>query len=388
MRNNGALARLNLRIALCASVSVIALAVIAPEARAADVTPYVYKAPPPTPTGDFTTWVEGGAFYTRQDPIFFAVPEGAAAGLYTGISIPSSSGNNFPGIGTGNGFDPHMGGEGDIGIDYRFAGTPWHLSFEARYGAATSNGQSVTLQSTGSPPPTLWAGTSTFGEKESHAVVNLMVGHDIGGWNEIKFGLRSAYLGADVTDSLSASASTGPTCVPGSTATGPGAVCSLVSTAMLSADERSTFIGTGPRFAVEGAVPFTPSWAFQYGVGTALLIGERQLSIESASQSNCIPSSSGSYSSLCFSSGTAQIGFVGLSAIPNSGVSPTSDWTAVVNVNAMAALAYSFTPNAIFSVGYRFDGYWDSLKTVNAAGTVTDVNRMFYGPFARFTMRW
>ena len=107
--------------------------------------------------------MEGGAFWTSRDPVFFAIPGGADAALFTGFSIPSASAI-FPGIGTGNGFDPRMGGEGAVGIDYRFAGTPWHLSFEARYGAAVAAGQSITLQSFSSPSA-LFTGNSGLAEK-------------------------------------------------------------------------------------------------------------------------------------------------------------------------------------------------------------------------------
>lgn len=208
-----------------------------------------------------------------------------------------------------------------------------------------------------------------------------MMGRDMGPTTQFKFGIRTAYLGADLTNSINASLSSG-SCSASATGT-----CSIVSTALLSADERSSFIGTGPRFAVEGALPFSSSWGLQYGVGTAVLVGEQQLAIQSAAQAACVPSAGGSLSSLCFSTGTAVIGFVGLATIP-SGTFPTNSVTAVFNVNAMAALAYSFSPNMIFSAGFRFDGYWDALKTVNATGALTNVNRLYYGPFARMTMRF
>src|SRR5690348_15471175 len=101
-----------LRIALLAGASVVALAVAAPSAGAADLSkPTLTKAPPPAPVAKdtWTWWIEGGAFNTTG-----------------GDFLP-----NVPGLVT----KPHWGPEGAIGFDWQpFA--PMHVVGQFRYGTA------------------------------------------------------------------------------------------------------------------------------------------------------------------------------------------------------------------------------------------------------------
>jgi hypothetical protein len=39
-------------------------------------------------------------------------------------------------------------------------------------------------------------------------------------------------------------------------------------------------------------------------------------------------------------------------------------------------------------VGYRFDGYFRALKTLNSAGNVVDVDRFYNGPMVRLTSKF
>ena len=240
-----------LRNLLCASVSTLALATVS--ARAADLhTPY-YKAPAPA-TGTLTVWGEGGAFWTGQDPVHFVVPSGLGAFFTTATT----------GLTTGSGFDPRVGIEGAIGADYNFAGTPWHASFDMRYGAATAASQSFRASVSVGTGTTALASAQGMGEREDHAVADFMLGRDIGAMTQLQFGLRIAYLGANLTETASVSSTSG---------SASGAV---TNTALMSSDERSTFVGAGPRVALQGAYPIAPSWAVEYMAGAAALVGERQ----------------------------------------------------------------------------------------------------------------
>ena len=237
----------SLRSLLCASVSTFALATAS--AQAADLTPQ-YKAPLPAPAGTTTLWVEGGAFWTASDPVFFTQPSAYDSVL---TSFPSTN----P-IGTGGGFSAQVGWEAAIGVDYGFGGTPWHLSFDMRYGRASALGQALSASSANPTGTTTSLSNEKWGEREDHAVADIMFGREIGGAGILKFGLRAAELGADINESASLS-----TCGP--------ATCPVASSsALLSADERSSFIGVGPRMSFEGHMPLGNSaWALEYLGGAA-----------------------------------------------------------------------------------------------------------------------
>jgi hypothetical protein len=104
-----------LRISLLAGASVVALAVAAPSAGAADLNkPVPMKASPALPVAKdtWTWWIEGGAFHT----------DGGNVGL------PA--------------FKPDWGGEGAVGFDWQpFA--PMHVVGQFRYGTASKGGPSV-----------------------------------------------------------------------------------------------------------------------------------------------------------------------------------------------------------------------------------------------------
>jgi len=312
-------------------------------------------------------WVEGGAFWTERDPVFFAAPS-----AYNGVlsSFPST----VP-IGTGAGLNAQVGWEAAIGVDYGFGGTPWHLSFDMRYGAATATGQGFSASA--GPPGSGFStnlANESLGERENHTVADIMFGREIAGPAAIlKFGFRLADLSADIGENASLS-----TCSPSS--------CSpATSSALLSADERSSFIGVGPRVSLEGHIPLGNSaWAIEYLGGAAALVGERQLEI-SGSVACTTSASAGSPGVACTSTTTA----FGTGTLLNGLFSTqVSDLTPVLNADFSVALSYAFTPMSHLSAGFRFDGYWDSLKTFNIAGTFTNQDRLYYGPFLRLSTQF
>jgi len=310
-----------------------------------------------------TVWVEGGAFWTARDPVYFAAPS-----AFNGVlaSFPSTA----P-IGTGTGLSAQVGWEAAVGVDFGFGATPWHLSFDMRYGAASAPGQALSASSGPSASTTTSFANESLGERENHAVADLMFGREIGGpANMFRLGIRAVELGADINESASLS-----TC-------GPSGCTPATSSALLSADERSSFIGVGPRVSLEGHIPLANSaWAIEYLGGAAALIGERQLQMDGSVA--CTSTASGS-AAACVSAGTSTGTFFGVTSLANGLFSTQiSEFATVLNADSSLALGYSFTRTSHLSVGFRFDGYWNAIKTFNSAGALTNQDRLYYGPFVR-----
>jgi len=333
--------QLKYRIALYAGVSLLALTMASAQVLASPKQKPHLRTPAPSPGGTLSVWTEGGAFWTGGAPAYFGIPTGYNA--FFGAA----------GLGTGTGLVPGIGWNAAIGADYSFAGSPWHVSFDLRYGAAQAAGQNFTAASFGGGGPI--SAAESIGEHEDHLVADLIIGNNLGGTSQFKFGVRGAYLRADVADTASATGSGSGSC------SGGGVMCS----ALVSSDERSSFIGVGPRAAVDGRVPLDGSWGIDYMGGAAVLFGDQQAKI----------------------SGTA------FSTSPVLGFGPTgplgfetqsSDMTAVFNADASLALSYLFGPTAL-SAGFRFDGYWSALKTSDSSGGLSNVNRFYYGPFVRLS---
>lgn len=235
-------------------------------------------------------------------------------------------------------FMPRPGWEAAIGFDYRFD-PAWHVSADFRYGAAGKKIQP--FAGTAAAVPTLGGGIGTFigagtaTEKEHHWVADFMVGRDIGlggGKAQVKFGLRIAEIYAKTV--------------------GRGVFTSGVITAATSITQRSKFLGLGPRAAIEGSNPLLGPWTFDYGAGIAALFGNSKLDM------------------------TDSTGFIL--------VASHKDVT-VFNLDASAGLSYWMSPTFKVTAGYRFDGYWNSLRTFGTGGTIVDDDRYYHGPFLRLT---
>jgi hypothetical protein len=318
--------RHGLRIALLAGASVVALAAAAPSAGAADLNkPTLTKAPPPTPVAKdtWTWWIEGGAFNTAGDDI------------NKGISAVA--------------FKPQWGPEGAIGFDWRpFA--PMHVVGQFRYGSASrSKPLNFTAASGGG---TVVTTTGSQSLREDRWLIDFGIGRDFGLGNTHAMwtlGIRVADLRAKLTSNGSFHATT-------FTATGGGASVPTVFTGAFSAVEKSTFVGAGPRFGVQGDIPLGGPWSIDWLAGAAVLFGERSLQI------------------------TATAGGVPFAA-------NASDSPAVFNVDAQAGLSYWFSPTMKVTASYRFDGYFKALKTLNAnnASLTSNIDRFYNGPMLRLT---
>ena len=129
--------------------------------------------------------------------------------------------------------------------------------------------------------------------------------------------------------------------------------------------QRSTFVGAGPRFGLQGEVPLGSQWSFDWLAGAAVLFGERNLQQTATAAVTTGPGA-----------GTV---------VTVTGAS--SDSRAVFNVDAQAGLSYWINPNLKLTASYRFDGYFKALKTLNSAGTVTNVDRFYDGPMVRLTWK-
>ncbi|HTE77018.1 MAG TPA: Lpg1974 family pore-forming outer membrane protein [Xanthobacteraceae bacterium] len=315
-----------LRLTLLAGASVVALAAAAPNAVAADLSkPNLTKAPPPAPVAKdtWTWWIEGGAFNTAGDDFNKGVP--------------------------GVGIKPKWGPEGAVGFDWR-PFSPMHVVGQFRYGSATrSKPLNFTAASGGG---TVVTTTGSQNLREDHWLVDFGIGRDFGLGNSHAMwtlGVRVADLRAKLTANGSFHATTFTPTVGGVGTT------KTVFTGAFSALEKSTFVGAGPRFGVQGDIPLGGQWSIDWLAGAAVLFGERSLQL------------------------TATAG--GITAAANSSDSP-----AVFNVDAQAGLSYWFSPTMKIGASYRFDGYFKALKTLNTAtGGTTNIDRFYNGPMLRLT---
>ena len=301
----------SLRAALLVSTSVVTLALALPEARAADLParPMYTKAAPIEPLPLWTWYLEGGGFNTTGGTLFGAGETKAK-----------------------------FGWEGAIGLDYRIAGSPWHISAQFRYGRAGDRNSAISGYFTA---PGIGYGYvfGNLNHKESHAVADFAVGHDIGigtGQAQLKFGVRVVDLSAKST-------------ATGTLYTGigsyPGASISF----------ESRFVGAGPRGSIEGSQPIAGAWAIDYMGGVAYLYGTRSLNISASAP-----------------------------GLP-SGTFGISDVTGIFNADASLGLSYAFSKAAKLTVGYRYDSYWGAMKMFDSNANVVNNDRAYYGPFLRFT---
>ncbi|HXX52160.1 MAG TPA: Lpg1974 family pore-forming outer membrane protein [Xanthobacteraceae bacterium] len=120
-------------------------------------------------------------------------------------------------------------------------------------------------------------------------------------------------------------------------------------------------MGAGPRLGVVGETPLGGNWSFDWLAGAAALFGQRTINLSATISENP-------------------------SAITIS--QSNSDNATVFNVDAQVGLSYWFNPNLKMTASYRFDGYFNAIRTVNASGNLADVNRYYQGPMLRLTSKF
>ena len=333
------------RATLFAGVSVVALMAASPAVKAADLpTKAPVFTPKPVPQDRWSWWVEGGAFNT-SDP---------AAGPYPFLATPV-------------GIQPNMGWEGAIGFDYSpVAYAPYHFSGQFRYGQAQRKGKTFPASYFN---PSFHFGTRTTTAnvvgagsadiKEHHWLVDFAVGRDF----QLGSGEAQAKLGVRVADIYAKINGNGT--LSGCDTTFPCGGASPV-TGVFSFSSRSKFLGVGPRLGIDGGLPLGGAWSLDYLGGVAVLFGNRSYD-------------SNSTMTLILNPGGGQQ--VGTLATATS----SSDTGAVFNLDGQIGISYQFNPNFKMTASYRFDGYWNALRTVNSTGAIVNEDVFYYGPMLRGT---
>lgn len=327
--------------------------------------------------GRFQLWGEGGASWSGGDP--FQMPYNKID--FTGIGALVG----FGGGGAANRlFDltPTMGWDAAAGFDYRFAGLPWHVSGEFRYGQA---GTRASDASAGAVDPALLAlfggmitaagGSQTIDAdyRESRWQADVAVGYDVfrGSTDtmQLKGGLRLAGLTGQtrLTDRSQSYFSLGaPQNIGGIVIQDVG-----VDTTTL-VDQRSSFLGAGPRFGIEGSVPFGDRWGFDYLADAAVLFGTQKLTSTSTVTATYSPA------------------VLALLAGGGGNTTRVQDerFATVFNVNLQAGVSYRINPNVKLSLGYRLDAYFNALNTTFAPALPDTISRISHGPRLRVTAQF
>jgi len=341
------------RVTLLAGVSALAIAAAQPEiALAADLPArpaMATKAPPATFRDRWSWWVEGGAGALAGDP--------GVAGL-AGFDVDAK----------------RWGWEAAIGFEYRPSMSPWIWSAQFRYGNHGSNTASnnpIAVFPTNSPTPTVfvpYVGTNSATRKEHHWVADFMVGRDLGlggGQNTLRFGVRVAEIRGKTNGSARWENLLGNTANP----TCP----SYCWNEQRDYEQTNSFLGAGPRLALDGQVPLGNRWALEYAGGVAALYGRRK-----AEQTVSITRISQTIPPATPAPGPCATGCPVGASSSNNGF--------VFNADAMLGFSYAITQNASLMVSYRFDGYWNALRGYDSNGNVENLNRFYHGPMVRFTL--
>jgi len=303
------------------------------------------KALPMAGPALFRAWVEGGAIFSGGDP------------------VSSFAGNRDE-------FDltPKVGWESAVGFDYRFAGSPWHISGQFRYGeGGKTSGLDVTSQTL-----TVGAASQTQTEtwaaayRETHWLADLAVGRDIAGSGpaalQLKGGVRVAeFVTRTSTSHITTASGSGlpPVVVPGfPTVTAYSLTQSVVG------DTRASFLGAGPLIGVEGSIPFAGKWSFDYAGDVALLFGRQQQVARSRDQLAYTPS----YLSLVFPTFDS--------------FSTSSDrlFAGVLSADIQVGVSYWLTQNLKLGAGYRLDALINVFNEAGSSSNSLTPDRYTHGP--------
>src|ERR1700722_746632 len=253
-------------------------------AYAADIPAPMLKAPPPADRGQTRVWVEGGAIWTRGDPVDVFYPT-------SGGYLTLLGGSNLPGF---FGFTPKLGFEAAGGFDHRISGTPWHVSGEVRYGegkASDSNSSSFSLSGFyGGGGSFSNRATATGSDKETHGLADFAVGRDFGvGTDAVQFkvGIRLAEITANSSAGLNSALSiSGIAAIP---TVGGGTTASVTESSLYNNSSNSSFRGAGPRIGMDGWIPILAGWSFDYLADAAALFGTQKFEQTTSSSTTITP---------------------------------------------------------------------------------------------------
>jgi hypothetical protein len=356
---------------------------------AADL-PVAYKARPPEAPGQFRIWVEGGAIWTGGDPVSqtfsltdfttnfseILIPAPLTRPVGSAAPINIINGNSIPGI-----FDltPKIGWEAATGFDYKFAGSPWHVSGQFRYGEGGRTSGSAT--SAGTLDPTLLAlftmgtpgvsigGSETFAAsyKERHWLADLALGYDLAGYGpsamQVKGGLRISEFVAQTNTSDKFFAFFN---FPPEPIIGGGTISSISLNSLTTQDIRDSFLGAGPLIGLEGSVPFFGAWSFDYKGDLAVLFGTQKSVNTTMVRSTISP---------------AFLMLMGGSGSNSISTDTEARFATMLSADIQAGVSYWFTPNLKLGASYRIDTLIavKNTKSANAENLLIP-QRYWHGP--------
>ncbi len=350
------------------------------DAYAADF-PVAYKALPVETQGQFRFWGEGGAIWSGGDPVT------------TPYSLRDFSSDLNLGFGAAGGppnrlfnLTPKVGWEAAAGFDYRFAGSPWHVSGEFRYGQARGSGADA---SAGSVAPEIMAlfplplagaaigGSQTIAasHREDRWQADIALGYDaLGGPShamQIKGGLRIAELVGRTTLIDRGRAYMR---FPAPVDIGLGIPIQSIDTSTASTlNQRSSFFGAGPRVGVEGFVPLGGGWAFDYLGDAAILFGSQKLTSTSTVTTTISPA------------------FLAILAGGGTNTATTvrdQRFAAVFNTDLQLGVSYWINPNVRISASYRLDAYFNAFSATFDPNIKDTISRYIHGPRLRVTAQF
>jgi hypothetical protein len=263
------------------------------------------------------------------------------------INIPS-----LPGFGAPfTSFNGQSGFEFAVGADYHPQGQPYHYVFDFRYGrtdTATRNSATSSTFFTGYATAIATNSATQASKWESHLAADLMIGRDLGigaGTAELLFGVRIADLHAHAQASNQSSSTTTYS-----------SIVTNQSSSTSAGRWNSRFFGAGPRVSITGSIPIQGLWSFDYGGGIAGLIGDKSFNV--ATWNNGIPGFAANYGGTNF----------------------------VLNADASAAFSFILSKSFKWSIGLRADYYNAALQTYDVnSGGIKSIDRVYWGPFMRFT---
>jgi hypothetical protein len=310
---------------LLAGVSGLALAVSASAVLASDlaVRPKMATKAPILIKEKWIWWVEGGASHVGGGDPYIA-----------GFAPPFSVGSKS------------WGWQGAVGVDYQPGGSPYHYSAAFRYSGFGSNSAS-SLQPGAFTATAI--GANSASRKENNWAADFMVGRDLGLGHpsQGKIGIRVADIWGQTNGQVAyAFAPSG--------------------TQLRSYTQTNKFLGVGPRAAIEGAMPISPGWTFDYNGGVAALFGRK-----TADQTVGITGTFGGGALVC------------TAGCPIN--ASTSSNGVVLNADAQVGVGYMVSPGVKLSALYRVEGYWSGMRSFDSAGNGVNLNRIYHGPTVKLT---
>jgi Legionella pneumophila major outer membrane protein precursor len=280
------------------------------------------------------------------------------ARIWSGGDPVDSFYNRSVGLATIPGFfplTPKLGWEAATGFDYRFAGSPWHVSGQLRIGEARASASALIAQNfiVGGVGGAFNSDSPRADQKETHWLADMALGRDVIGSGpdamQFKFGVRVAEL-RSVTNA------TNPRF-----ASFAGATASHVE----NAPQDNRFLGAGPRIGLDGSVPMGSGWTFDYLGDVAALFGTQKFQRVTSLDN--------------FVTNVPNTALVGVPRV----VDAVEKFGTVFNSDIQLGVSYWVSQNMKISASYRLDAYFNvfaALDAQNDATRLQRIDRYTHGP--------